>query len=273
VIRRLRFATFLAPNMFPVYAFITRYVGEQLGCHTELFVGSCYEEFATTADAGFICGLPYVELRRREPPFIEPLAAPILKGRRYQGKPIYYSDVIVRRDSPFQSFADLRGCSWSYNEPSSQSGYGVTRYHLACMGETASYFGKIVEAGFHEQSIQLVRAGHVDASAIDSQVLAVALRDEPELASQVKVIDSLGPSTIQPFVASSRLSHNLRANLRDTMLTMHDDPAARHQLASGSIQRFVPIDDGSYNDIREMRRVIEASGLVGLGEPTPAYSF
>ena len=202
----IKFASFLAPNVFPVYEFIAEYLGRQLGCPTELVVGRSHAEFAEgKADVGFICGLPYVLLARQDPPPVELLAAPVLRGERYGARPIYYSDVIVRRGSPFKSFADLRGVAWAYNEPGSQSGYGITRYRLLQMGETNGFFGKVVEAGFHQESIQMVCAGQVDASAIDSQVLAVALRDDPALVVQLKVIDTLGPSTIQPVVAANHL--------------------------------------------------------------------
>jgi phosphonate transport system substrate-binding protein len=154
--RPLRFGTFLAPCLYPMYEFITRYVGARLGCATELFVGSSYEQLATEADAGFVCGLPYVQLARRTAPPIEPLAAPLLQGQRYDGRPIYFSDVIVHRDSPCRTFADLRGCSWSYNERHSQSGYGIMRHHLVRLGETDGYFAKVVEAGWHERSIRMV---------------------------------------------------------------------------------------------------------------------
>jgi len=93
----------------------------------------------------------------------------VLDGDRYGGRPIYFSDVIVHRDSAFRSFADLRGRSWAYNEPLSHSGYGITRYHLLRMGETGGYFGEVIEAGFHEESIRMVARGEVHASAIDSQ--------------------------------------------------------------------------------------------------------
>src|SRR5262245_38810000 len=101
--RSLRFATFLAPNMLPIYRFIIHYVGCRLGCRTELFVGASYEEMTAGADGGFICGLPYVGLMGgRESP-VRPLVAPVLRGKRYGGRPIYYSDVIVRRDSSLRS--------------------------------------------------------------------------------------------------------------------------------------------------------------------------
>src|SRR5207249_1826847 len=181
--RLLRCATFLAPNMLPVYSFVVHYLGARLGLGTELFVGSDYEQMESEADVAFLCGLPYVELTLDREPLIEPLVAPVLRGERYGGLPIYFSDVIVRRDSPFRSFADLRGRSWSYNERQSQSGFGVVRYWLAQLGETNGYFSRVVEAGWHEQSIRLVCSGEVDASAIDSQALAVACRDHPELAA------------------------------------------------------------------------------------------
>lgn len=51
----LRFATYLAPNMRPVYEFIARTVAERLGVETELFVGEAYEELVQgAASAGFI---------------------------------------------------------------------------------------------------------------------------------------------------------------------------------------------------------------------------
>ncbi len=199
----LRLATFLAPNMFSVYQFIAGRIAQQLGVRAELFVGSSFDQFERgEADAGLICGLPYVQLARRTPPPVDPLAAPVLQGERYTGRPVYFSDVMVRHDSPFQSFADLRGRTWSYNDVDSHSGYNVTRYHLVRLGETNGFFGRVVEAGWHERSIEWVASGAVDASAIDSQVLAVKLRERPDLAGRLRVIDTLGPSTIQPFVAA-----------------------------------------------------------------------
>ena len=51
----LRFATFLAPNMFPVYQFIVRRVARRLGVTAELAVGESFGEFAAgQADAGFL---------------------------------------------------------------------------------------------------------------------------------------------------------------------------------------------------------------------------
>ncbi|MBY0527129.1 MAG: PhnD/SsuA/transferrin family substrate-binding protein [Gemmataceae bacterium] len=250
----LRCATFLAPNMVAVYEFITARLGDRLGCAAELVVGDSYDEL-DDVDVAFVCGLAYVERAEGGESSVEPIAAPLLQGQRYGGRPVYFSDVIVRRDSPFQTFADLRGRSWSYNEPHSHSGYGVTRYRLVQMGETNGYFGRVVQAGWHERSIQMVCDGAVDASAIDSQVLAVAVRDEPELGGRLRVIDTLGPSTIQPVVVSRRLPEAVKDAIQSELLLLGDDPVAQRSLTHGFIQRFVAVTDESYDDIRAMRDV------------------
>lgn len=259
--RPLRFVTFLAPNLLPLYRDVVGMLGEALRIPVELVVGRSYERVADEGtDAVFICGLPYVQLERRGVA-IEPLAAPVLQGERYQGRPVYFSDVIVRCESPLHSFADLRGCRWAYNEPDSQSGYGIVRQKLLQMGETRGFFGEVVEAGWHQESIRMVHAGEVDASAIDSQVLAVEMRDHPELAGDLRVIEALGPSTIQPLVVARRLPGELKDEMRSFLLQMHRDSDARRALEFGLVARWVSVDRSSYDDIRQMLEAAEMAGF------------
>jgi phosphonate transport system substrate-binding protein len=248
-----------------VYQAVADHLAARLGISTQLYVGRSFDEFELgKADIGFICGLPYIQMVRRLPPPVEVLAAPVLQGERYGGRPIYFSDVIVRRDSPLRTFEDLRGRSWSFNDCDSHSGYGVTRYYLASKGETDGYFGNVIEAGFHQESIRLVRTGGVDASAIDSQVLAVAMRDDSSLKDEVRVIDSLGPSTIQPVVAACALPADLKSAMRAAILEMHLDPEMRARLALGLVERFAPVTDATYDDLRHMLRVAEDASFLVL---------
>ena len=260
---RLRFGTYLAPNMLPVYQAIADEVGRRLGIATELVVETDYESCAQDKnEVCFVCSLPYVEFERRGISPAVPIAAPVLEGDRYGDKPIYFSDVIVHRDSPFGSFLDLRGRSWAYNEPHSQSGYGITRYHLVELGETHGFFGSVIAAGFHEESIRMVAGGEVDASAIDSQVLGVALRDDPSLARSLRIIDSLGPSTIQPVAVSKRVPLELRRRILSVLVALHEDRDVRERLSLGLVKRFVPVGPSDYDDIRAMLEACDAAGFM-----------
>jgi len=183
----LRVATFLAPNMLPVSEFLTDAIGRELGTGAELFVGASFDQFADgEIDAGFICGLPYVKLSRQTPAPVEVLAAPVLSGDRYLGRPIYFSDVIVHRDSPFRTFADLR------------------------------------------------------------------------------VIEVLGPSTIQTVVVARHLPADVKFAMRAVLLRMGDDPAGRDALAVGFVERLVPVTDGDYDDIRMTLMTAEQAGYLTI---------
>jgi phosphonate transport system substrate-binding protein len=95
-------------------------------------------------------------------------------------------------------------------------------------------------------------------------VLAVALRDRPELAGRLRVIESLGPSTIQPFVASRRLPAALRAALRGVLLGVGADPAARDVLAHALVDGFAAVSAASYDDLRRMRAACAAADFLTL---------
>jgi len=266
--RELQFATFLAPSVRPFYEAVASLVGDALGMPTHLRTGRSFDELSDgSTDVAFVCGLPYVRLGRADPPRAELLAAPVLAGERYGGRPIYFSDVIVRHDDQATSVEDLRDRAWSYNDRDSHSGWSLTRAELAARGLTWAHFSRVVEAGFHQRSIAMVASGEVDASAIDSQVLAVALTEDPGLADAVRVIDVFGPSTIQPVVASSRLDAGLREDARRVLIDL--DATASPTFAAAGVERLVAIDDATYDDIRAMERAGEPIGEpADVGYPT-----
>jgi phosphonate transport system substrate-binding protein len=261
VARALRFATFLAPRIRPLYELVVRALGERTGLRIVLVTGESLHGFEDGRfDGGFVCGLPYVRLAG----VVEPLAAPVLRGPRYGDRPVYWSDVIVSRDSEARSFADLRGRSFAFNEPDSHSGCGVVLHRLASNGEGHGFFGEVQQAGFHQESIRRVAAGEVEASAVDSQVLAIELREQPELRERLRVIDALGPSTIQPVVAARCLPGGLKEDLRTALLSLDRDAALAEGLAWAEVSRFAPVDDSDYDDVRGMLAACRRTGLTSL---------
>jgi phosphonate transport system substrate-binding protein len=201
--------------------------------------------------------MPYVWKADRQPATVELVAAPVMQHPRYQGRPVYYSDVIVRRDSGYHSFADLRGATWAYNEPHSQSGYVITRYHLARLGESKGYFGRVVEAGSHLRALEMVLDHRIAASAVDSTVLELELQARPELKMELRVIASLGPSPIPPWVVSTKVPPELREAIRHVFWQMHETAEGRAILERGLIKKMARVEDRDYDPIREMARIAD----------------
>ena len=241
----------MSDNARPTYQRIAAYLSERAGVRASLVAGVPWQEQERMldqgrAEVGFICGLPYT----RKTAQVELLAAPVMRAARYQGRPIYFSDVIVRRDSPFCSFADLRGATWAYNDPGSFSGYAVLCAHLAALGETGDYFGRLVESGAHLRSLELIATGAVDAAAIDSVVLELEYKRRPALAAQLRAVEAIGPSPIPPVVVARGVAAATRLRLREALLHMHEDSAGHEILSDGMIARFVAVHDADYDDIR-----------------------
>lgn len=204
------------------------------------------------AQMGFICGLQYVYKVDIENQALELLVAPIMKSARYLGKPIYFSDVVVHRDSHFQSMSDLRRRSWACNEPTSHSGCNLIRYYLAVQGESGNFFQEIVESGSHQYSLAMLLDGKIDATAIDSTVLELELRLRPELGQYIRIIETLGPSPIPPCVISSTVQPEVKLAIQQALLMMHSEPKGIDLLASLSISRFEQVSDSDYDLIRSM---------------------
>lgn len=200
----------------------------------------------------WLCGLPYVWKADSPHPPVELLVAPVMAGERYAGRPVYFSDVVVHEDSPFQSFSDLRGRTWAYNEPRSHSGYMLTRYQLALRGEDGDYFGRVVAAGTHQRALHMILSHEAHAAAIDSTVLELAIQQQPAIEEHVRIIDSWGPSPIPPWVILKQTPPRLRRELQRLLLHMHEDPRGRRILQQGRMAHFVRVADEDYDPIRHM---------------------
>lgn len=203
-------ATYLAPCNRPLYEFVADACGA-----TDFADGSDWRELAAGhIDLAFICSPPVMWLGAA----VETIAAPVLVDPRFGGQPLYSSEVIVKRESRFQSLEDLRGARWAVNEPSSWSGYWVTLRRVG----TWDFFGEVVEAGFHERALRMVAEGVVDGSAIDCHVLGVVLKRDPRLAARIRVVETLGPAPSQPVVVRAGLDAGIKAHIREVLLGLRE---------------------------------------------------
>jgi ABC-type phosphate/phosphonate transport system substrate-binding protein len=90
------------------------------------------------------------------------------------------------------------------------------------------------------------------------------MRDSPDLAESLVVIDALGPSTIQPVAVSKRFSTDFHDSVRDILTGLHRDPDLKRILGYGLVERFVPVGPEAYDDIRRMVDACEAFGFTEI---------
>jgi phosphonate transport system substrate-binding protein len=105
---------------------------------------------------------------------------------------VYWSQILVPRDSDIQSIADLDGLTWAVPDLGSTSGYLVPLVQLNDAGVTP---GEIVEAGGHPNAALAVYRGDADfATTFFSPPLtdpAWAIGDPPQVPDDL--VDSCAP--------------------------------------------------------------------------------
>jgi phosphonate transport system substrate-binding protein len=271
---RLRAITFLAPGIpLEFFELVSDHLARQLSCEIELVsenrnsgpMHGDADPFAEgRADIGFLCSPSYLYLRALSRPSIELVPASFaFRDARAGGRPVYFSEVVVRADHPAQGFTDLAGGVWGFNDECSLSGYFAALQKLSELGCENGFFGRRVQTGSHQASIEAALAGEIDGAAIDSTVLAMMRRERPELTERLRVLESWGPFPIQPVVVRSELASSLGPRIADALLGLHRTGQAE-QLSDFGLERCVPIEDRAY---AEERRALYDLGLISSETP------
>jgi ABC-type phosphate/phosphonate transport system substrate-binding protein len=94
--------------------------------------------------AVFMCGLPYSLATPQPTLVVAPVPSPVAYGDRA----CYWSDVVVRADSPFQSLEQTFGHRLALTTPESQSGYAALLYTLMPFGSAKPLYRTIIEPRF-----------------------------------------------------------------------------------------------------------------------------
>lgn len=237
---------------FVYYRRFLDYVGEKMGMPVDFVDREDYGEINKlvkegSVDAAFVCGGPYVDGHKAFG--MELLVAPMAYGGT-----VYHSYIIVKKDSPATSLQELRGKSFAFTDPLSNSGKLVPTYMLAKMNETPeTFFGKIIYTQAHDKAIKAVAEGIVDGAAVDSLIWEYMDRTDPTFTSKTKIIKRSPPYGIPPVVVRPGLDRQTKKRLREVFLNAHKDEQGKKLLSGMMIDRFVPIKDNAYDSIREMK--------------------
>lgn len=272
---------------------------EATGLAFEVSVPTSYaatiEEMCAAPDRsmGFIPGLGYV------------LASNLcgvdvaFKAVRF-GWDVYWSQIVVRRDSGIETLEDLEGLSWAYPDPGSTSGYMVPLLMLQEAGVTP---GDELEAGGHGQAVLAVYRGDADfgtsffsppliegdewevgdpADIPDDLVddCAVTAEDElwcgtyrvldarasvreeaPDIVQQVKILE------ISPEIPNDTLSfgpefpEDLRAQIEEALLAFAETDAWDESIGNQDFYGWTSISPASDAEYDSLRQIVDLVGI------------
>lgn len=201
-------------------------------------------------DAGWICSVPHLRY---------PNAQRLLAVAVWQGKPLYQSYLIVpSSDTSTQSLADLRGKSFAYSDPESNSGHIVPELDVWRLGaDPKTFFGKTLFTYSHRKSVMAVADGLVQGANVDSYVYAQLMRFYPELIARTRVVSRSPSFGFPPFVVSVDMPDAQVRKLRAVLLGMNEDEEGRALLNYMGLDEFIAGDEKLFAGVAALMKELD----------------
>jgi ABC-type phosphate/phosphonate transport system substrate-binding protein len=208
--------------------------------------------------AAFMCGFPFT-MATRKPRL---LAAPIPTPSRYDGRPQYCTDFVVRAGGAFARLQETFGGRIGWTVAHSQSGYNAVRHHLlGHQGAEPLYRSWIGPLVTPRRVIDAVLAEEIDVGPLDSYVHDLLKRHDPGTASRLRVVESSAMTPIPPLIASQAVDDETVSRLRRSLLSCGNEPETRAMLDVLLLARFEPIDASGYGILQNWAQDADAAGV------------
>jgi ABC-type phosphate/phosphonate transport system substrate-binding protein len=206
----------------------------------------------TDMAAVFMCGLPY----SRADPKPTLIAAPVPAAAEFAGRPEYWSELVVRGDSPFSDLQSTFGGKLCLTAPNSQSGYAAALQYLVAFdvartakagGARSPLYREIAAPALTPLgAVTAVVAGAADVAPIDAYAYRLLQKHRGDLTSKLRTVARTARTPIPPLVASIEEAKGLRA----AFTAAHRDPALKVLLAGLELSHFVTPDPRDYDALR-----------------------
>lgn len=228
-----------------------------LGFPVEFVQRSTYAQVLDLLRAGqvhfaWICGYPYV-MRQRE---LRLVAVP-----QWHGRPLYQSYLLTDAAGQAAELRDLRGRSFAYSDPLSNSGFLYVQHLLRGQAQDPGrFFARSFFTHSHRHVVEAVAEGLADAGAVDGYVWETLAELNPALTARTRVIHKSPDFGFPPIVAAAHVGAELLQSFAIALFDMPAHAAGRSVLADLRLDRFVTAEPALFRSIADMAR----------GQGTPA---
>jgi len=208
---------------------------------------------AGTVDLARLGPAAYISTKKQDPGITA--FATVTRNNVKQGNEdiFYYSILIVRKDSAYQTIESLRGKKIALVDPDSTSGALIPRHVFSKQAglPLEKYFSQVVYSGAHDQSMLNVSKSRVDAAFISSAALATPVASGKLKSEEFRTLWTSTPIPGNPFVLRSQLCPDLKRKIIGVFLGQGGN-TNKPLMQSLNAIRFVPVSDQDYEILRNL---------------------
>jgi len=248
-------------------------VEEQLGVETKIFAPADYNGvieglLGGSIDMAWLGASGYAKVFLTDPDAIQPVLVKINVDGSYG----YHSIGFARTDSGIENLDDMKGKTFAFGDPNSTSGYLIPSIEIPEAGysmEPGEYFGDVVFAGGHEQTIVGVYNGDFDAGVTWADGLG-AWEDGYNSGALRKAVDAglVDMTELQqiwisnvipegPIVLRTALPERVKLEVTGLVGSLESmDPECAYSVMAGEVKGVAPISHKAYLSVIGARKAV-----------------
>jgi phosphonate transport system substrate-binding protein len=211
------------------------------------------------ADVVYYGPVSYVQASERAG--AEAMVTPAIFGDKSRSG--YTSKIIVKAGSPIKTLQDLRGKTFAFVDPASTSGNYVPTLELmnTFSGMTnedfhtnGRFFSSVTFSGKHQNGLQAVINGDIDAAPVASDILAAEIAAGRAKESDFTVIHDSPRIPSSPMAIRGDLPPELKAKVKQFLLGYKNPDYFQFMLGLAAEDRpeFVEATDRDYDYVRDL---------------------
>jgi len=202
-------------------------------------------------------------------PLVTALPAVQVVGRFHYAAPgcegsDYRSLLLVREHDPRRTLADFRQSIVACNSLDSHSGYNVLRYMVSPLAEQGRFFQRVIFTGAHLHSLDAVREGSADLTAVDCVIFEGVKRARPHALKGLRVLCETPPAPGLPLITAAATPQRVVQQLRDALAALTQSSTGARACSPLLITGFSPAEREDYHIIVQMRLAAERLGVITL---------
>ena len=189
--------------------------------------------------------IEFAEIQAKNPG-LQPLVVSIYRS------PQIKTIVVVKKDSPFRSFDDLRGKDVAILKDSKEHIRRFTEKKAG--GEAAQFFGNVVAPAHAEAALDAVLLGKVQVAIVDNATLDIYRDVNIGKFQRLRALDEsiVFPPNVVAFVPN-KIDPVVVKQFRDGMIAACKSARGRDAMGTFKITAFQPIPDGFDQSLASIR--------------------
>ncbi|WP_289142797.1 phosphate/phosphite/phosphonate ABC transporter substrate-binding protein [uncultured Brevibacillus sp.] len=214
---------------------LEKLLGDKLGIPVKVSVSTSYSTIieamaSKQVDIGFLPPNAYVLAHD-----VKGAADLLLQAQRFgveegTGQPtkdlvdFYRAMIVVKKDSPIQSLADLKGKKIAWQDVTSSAGFVFPAAELSKAGVDPEKDVQAITIKGHDKGILAALNGEVDAAAVFEDARNTVKKDKPDVFDVTRVLHYTAPIPNDTVAVRPDMSEEWRKKIQDAFIEIAKDP-------------------------------------------------